>query len=106
VGRNTRASLIFLVCILFFLTARVVVAFARYSKLERQVAFIQIGDSRASVIARMGMPNYYSGTCGVIHFPDKKCTVEYVYSHPFAPLVPEYHIVAFSEDDRVIESDE
>jgi hypothetical protein len=106
VGRNSRASLIFLACILFLLAVRVVVAFARYSKVERQVAFIQIGDSRASVIARIGMPNYYSGTCGVIHFPDKKCAVEYVYSHPFAPLVPEYHIVSFSNDDRVIESDQ
>jgi hypothetical protein len=29
-----------------------------------------------------------------------------VYSHPFAPLVPEYYIVAFSPEDRVIEADE
>jgi hypothetical protein len=54
----------------------------------------------------MGKPNYYAGRCGVIHVPDKRCAVEYVYSHPFAPLVPEYYIVSFSSDDRVIEADQ
>jgi len=54
----------------------------------------------------MGKPNYHAGECGVIHFPSKECAVEYVYSHPFAPLVPEYKIVSFSRDDRVIEADE
>jgi len=55
-------------------------------------------------MGKMGKPNYHSGPCGVIHFPDKSCAKEYVYSHPFAPLVPEYYIVAFSSDDRVIEA--
>jgi hypothetical protein len=54
---------------------------------------IQNGDSRTSVVTKLGKPNYYPGPCGVIHFPDKNCAVEYVYSHPFAPLVPEYYIV-------------
>ncbi len=54
----------------------------------------------------MGKPNYHEEKCGVIHFPDKNCAVEYVYSHPFAPLVPEYYIVSFSPKDRVIEADE
>jgi hypothetical protein len=54
----------------------------------------------------MGKPNYYAGKCGEIHVPDKSCAVEYVYSHPFAPLVPQYYIVSFSQDDRVIEADE
>jgi hypothetical protein len=84
---------------------RAVVAFTRFSKVKREFAAFQNGGSRASVIARIGKPNYYEGRCGVIHFPDKTCATEYVYSHPFAPLVPEYYIVSFSADDRIIEAD-
>lgn len=53
-------------------------------------------NSRSSVIARMGKPNDHAGGCGIIHFPIKECAIEYVYSHSFAPLVPEYYIVSFS----------
>jgi len=53
-----------------------------------------------------GMPNYYVGKCRVIHFAEKNCAVEYVDSHPFAPIVPEYYIVSFSSDDRVMEADQ
>ncbi len=42
----------------------------------------------------------------MVYFPQRNCAVEYVYSHPFAPLVPEYYIVSFSPEDRVIEADE
>ena len=93
-------------CLLLLLAARIVVAFLRYSKAERYFASVQVGETRASVIARMGNPNYHAGKCGVIHLPSKECAAEYVYSHPFAPLVPEYKIVSFSRDDRVIETDE
>jgi hypothetical protein len=106
VSRNTRIALMFAAGVLLALAARTVVAFARYSKVEKQFASVQIGEPRASVIAKMGTPNYHAGKCGVIHFPDKICAVEYVYSHPFAPLIPEYYIVSFASDDRVIEADQ
>jgi len=47
------------------------------------------------------MPNYHAGKCGVIHAATADCSLEYVYSHPFAPLIPEYDIVSFTADDRV-----
>jgi hypothetical protein len=106
ISGKVRVSLILSVCLLLGLAAKIVIAFARYKKAERSFASVQIGDSRTSVIGRMGKPNYHEGKCGVIHFPDKNCAVEYVFSHPFAPLVPEYYIVSFSPEDRVIESDE
>ena len=106
VSRKVRVALVLSACVLLVLAARTAAAFARYSKAERYFASVQIGDSRASVVARMGKPNYHAGECGVIHFPSKECAVEYVYSHPFAPLIPEYKIVSFSRDDRVIEADE
>jgi hypothetical protein len=106
VSRNTRIALILFFCVSLVLATRTIVAFTRYARAERSLATVQIGDSRASVIGKMGRPNYHAGKCGVIHVPDQTCAVEYVYSHPFAPLVPEYYIVSFSKDDRVIDANE
>jgi hypothetical protein len=94
------------VVVLVAATARTSVSFARFSNVERKFASVQDGESRVSVITRLGRPNYYSGRCGVIHVPEKGCVTEDVYSHPFAPLIPEYYIVSFSSDDRVIEADQ
>ena len=107
-SRNARVALILSLslCIILALAAKTAIAFQRYAKAERSFVSVQVGDSRSSVIGKMGKPNYHAGKCGVIHFPDKSCALEYVYSHPFAPLVPEYFIVSFSQDDRVIEADE
>lgn len=93
------------IVVLSALAAKTVYAFVRFSKVERQFSTIQTGDSRASVITKLEKPNYYSGGCGVIHTPLKSCAIEYVYSHPFAPLIPEYYIVSFSSDEHVIEAD-
>jgi hypothetical protein len=79
-------------------------AFVQFWRVERQFKNIQLGQSRSSVFATFGRPNYYAGSCGVIHNPSKTCASEYVYSHPFAPLIPDYYIVAFSSDGRVIEA--
>jgi hypothetical protein len=105
VSRRTRIVLVIGAAILLALALKTVYAFMRFSHVEQQFPSVQIGDSRSSVIAKMGKPNYHSGACGVIHVPDKSCATECVYSHPFAPLVPEYYIVSFSLDDRVIEAD-
>jgi len=105
-SRKTRIALSLTVGVLLILTVRTVVAFTRFSRVAREFASVQDGQSRASVITKMGKPNYYAGKCGVIHFPDKGCALEYVYSHPFAPIIPKYYIVSFSSDDRVIEADQ
>ncbi len=92
--------------VLIAAAARLSVAFVRYERAESRWSSIQNGDSRDSVMSRLGRPNYYRGKCGVIHIPDKNCSEEFVYSHPFAPIIPEYHIIAFSSDGRVIEADD
>jgi hypothetical protein len=89
-----------------FLLARTAIAFARYSKVERETGAVQAGMSRGEVVGKIGVPNYHAGKCGVIHNSDKNCALEFVYSHPFAPLVPKYFIVEFSTDDRVIKAEE
>lgn len=101
-----RVALSIALCLLPVLAAKTISAFTHYAKVERSFASVQMGDARISVIGKMGEPNYHAGKCGVIHAPDKSCALEYVYSHPFAPLVPEYYIISFSQDDRVIEADE
>ena len=85
---------------------RLAIAFNRFSNVERQFASIQMGQSRNAVLASLGRPNYHEGSCGVIHFPDKNCATEYVYAHPFAPWIPDYYIVSFSSDNRVIEANQ
>jgi len=105
ISRKVRVVRIVSLCLLLVIAAKTVIAFSRYAKAEKSFGSVQIGDSRESVVGRMGRPNYHEGKCGVIHFPDKNCAVEYVYSHPFAPLVPQYYIVSFSAEDRVIEAD-
>ena len=102
---KVRVALILSLCVLLVLSVKTAIAFGRYAKAERSFTSVKIGDSRTAVNGTMGKPNYHEGKCGVIHFPDKNCAVEYVYSHPFAPLVPEYYIVSFSPEDRVIEAD-
>lgn len=103
-SRLTRVILTVVASIFLVLAVKTVLAFARYSRVERGFASVHVGESRAVVITKIGNPNYHAGKCGVIHFPDKNCALEYVYSHPFAPIVPEYYIVSFSPDDRVIEA--
>lgn len=105
-SRRTRNVLILVASIVLVLVVRAVFAFTRYSKVERGFASVHVGESRAAVIAKIGKPNYYAGKCGVISSPDKNCALEYVYSHPFAPIVPDYYIVSFSPDDRVIEAEQ
>ena len=92
------------IAIVALLALRTSLAFARFSKVERLFASVQPGQSREDVTGLLGRPNYHAGNCGVIHVSAKNCALEYVYSHPFAPLIPEYYIVSFSADDRVIEA--
>jgi|ERR1700734_2910071 hypothetical protein len=94
-----------LACLLLTLGLKAAVSFARFSNLERHFDSVAVGQSRLAVVEKLGRPNYYSGSCGEIHNPPHGCVLEYVYSHPFAPLIPEYYIVSFSSDDRVIQAD-
>ena len=106
VRRKSRVIGLIAAIFLFAALTRMVVAFVRYEIVERRFSLIQVGDTRDSVMARLGRPNYYRGKCGVIHVPDANCSEEFVYSHPFAPIIPEYHIVGFSTDGHVIEADD
>jgi hypothetical protein len=85
---------------------RLNLAFERFSKVQRGLKSLQPGDSRDSVRAKYGLPNYYSGNCGKISPPRKSCASEWIYSSPLAPIDPHYLVITFSADDRVISAEE
>jgi len=60
VSRHTRIALVFAGAVLLFIAVRAVVAFGRFSRVEKQFATVQNWASRASVVTKMGMPNYYA----------------------------------------------
>jgi hypothetical protein len=92
--------------LLFLASIRGVIAFHRFSAVEQSFDAIRAGDSRETVAARFGMPNYHAGPCSSASWAyPKGCVSEYVYSRPFAPLLPDYYIVWFSSDDRVIDTE-
>jgi hypothetical protein len=100
-----RLALTFGVVVVVVLTTRTtvstVVAFRRFKRVERECASIQRGESRESVTAKLGKPRW--ARCGGgPHRND--CNEEYGYSHPFAPLVPRYFILSFSDYDKVTEA--
>ena len=92
--------------LLLLIGIRGVIAFHRFSVVEQNFDSIRAGDLRESVAARFGKPNYHAGPCNGADFdPTEGCVTEYVYSHPFAPLLPDYYVVWFTSDDRVIAAD-
>jgi hypothetical protein len=90
------------VVVALLVSIRVALAFRRFGIVERDFDSVNQGDSRSFVIARLGIPNYHVGTCSADFAPPSSCATEFVYSHPFAPFLPDYYVISFSADDRVI----
>jgi hypothetical protein len=105
VSKKSRVALIICASIALIVAFKVFVSFRQFSRVQREFQLIMQGESRASVRARFGMPNYYAGECGRVGAADKACKTEFIYSHPFAPILPEYYVVSFSSDGRVIDTE-
>jgi hypothetical protein len=101
-----KIAIISLLGLLLIIGVRATISFDRLSYVERHFASIKAGDTRESVTSSFGRPNYHAGPCSSASwaFP-KGCASEYVYSHPFAPLLSDYYVVWFSSDDRVIDAE-
>jgi hypothetical protein len=99
-----KRKIIGLVCtgLLAIVGLRVAISFTQFHAVEKNFAQVQAGQPRSSVIDRLGKPNYHEGKCGDDFSPPPNCAQEFAYSHPFAPLDPEYFVVWFSPDGRVI----
>jgi hypothetical protein len=88
--------------IVLILGARLAKAYYEFDIVERNFVWIRTGQSRPAVTAMLGKPNHHSGKCGRVLDSPSGCAVEYVYASPLAHWLPEYYVVWFSSEDRVI----
>ena len=108
---KTRERTIFIIVggsliLILVLASRTPLKFLQWAKVHRNFDSVQVGQSRLTVLSKLGKPNYYAGPCGrSFTNPLPTCAIEYVYGHPFSPLVPDYYVVSFSAGDRVIQAD-
>jgi len=77
-------------------------AYGRWHEVQSEFHSVEIGQSRLTVISKLGHPNYHAGPCGEMTKPLPACALEYIYGDPVSPLFPQYYIVSFSADDKVI----
>jgi hypothetical protein len=100
---NLRRKLIALGVVLIP-TALVVWPILRVRHFERSSGEIRADDTRVVVLDRMGKP-WKDERCGeYLGGSPSGCAEEFLYAHPYAPLVPEYWVVDFNQDRRVINS--
>jgi len=70
--------------------------------LENSFSKLKINDSRDAVVRMMGHP-WKQEDCGKwLGGTGAGCTEEFVYAHPYAPYIPEYWIISFNSDHKVI----
>jgi hypothetical protein len=100
--RKRSIAALAVVGIVLILGARMAKAFYEFDIVERNFVWIRTGQTRPAVTAMLGKPNHHLGKCGEILDSPSGCAVEYVYASPFSRWAPEYYIVWFSSEDRVI----
>lgn len=100
--RLKRLPLITFGSLLVLLGARTAYTFHRWHGVLRDFEKIQSGQTTATVQSMLGAPNYHSGRCLQDLRISDKCSSELVYSHPFAPFAPEYVVVDFDANGKVI----
>ncbi len=74
----------------------------RSRSLDKAFAKIKPGDTAQQVLALRGNPNSVRSCGPVLNVPS--CAQEMVYAHPFAPLVPEYWLVALNSSGHVLQT--
>jgi outer membrane protein assembly factor BamE (lipoprotein component of BamABCDE complex) len=101
--KKRKAFAILISSALFTSAARFSYSYLQFHAVGSRFHRVKIGETRQQVRNILGKPNYHDGPCNDdILAPPKGCEWEYVYSFPLAPLVPEYYVVSFSKEDRVI----
>ena len=91
-----------LLIVLLLLSALTFGTLIRSRSLDKSFAKIKPGDTRQQVAALRGSPRYVRPCGPVLDIPG--CAEEMVYAHPFAPMVPEYWLVALGADGRVLQT--
>lgn len=80
-------------------------AIVRGKRLEKGFDEISLGTTEQEVLQKLGRPKRIE-ECGESFGPlpkedMEKCSREYFYASPFAPLLPEYFVFRFDADNRV-----
>ena len=71
--------------------------------LESAFNNLKVNDPREAVLKMMGKPWKDDGCGDFLGGKSPGCAEEFVYANPFAPYVPEYCIVSFDANMRVID---
>jgi hypothetical protein len=103
--RKQKALAILIGSAMFTAAARFSYSYLRYTTVGSRIHRVKPGATRQQVLDVLGAPNYHEGACGKIHPAHRGCATEFVYAHPFAPLLPDYYVVEFSKEGRAIEAE-
>jgi hypothetical protein len=87
-----------------FAMALIIWPFLRVNRLEDSLSRVKDNDAKNVVLDRMGAPWKDEGCGQYLAGQPSGCAEEFIYAHPFAPYVPEYWVVDFNSDHRVINS--
>jgi len=69
--------------------------------LDRNAALINLGDPNETVRAQMGEPSR-QGDCGSVTLAPRACATEYVYRYYYSVFHPQYEVVWFDHEGKVI----
>jgi hypothetical protein len=90
--------------LILILGLRTTMNYVQWTKVQREFDSVQVGQSRLTVLGKLGKPNWGAGRCDELFAAPPGCAIQYVYGHPFSPLDPDYYVVSFSAEDRVIQA--
>lgn len=87
---------------LFLMIALYVWPTVRVPRLNASFEVIKENDTKETVLESMGNPRRIEGCGEYLGDNPTGCVREFVYAHPYAPLAPEYWVVYFNSNNRVL----
>lgn len=92
--------------IVFFVIALAIVgalvwAYHHDAELGKRVAQVEAGDPNEAVRELLGEPSS-EGSCGKLTLAPSACTDEYVYKYYYSIFQPQYEVVWFNAEGKVI----
>lgn len=92
----------FIAAVVLALACSIIVPILKVRFYDKEFATISDGSSQDAVLARMGRP-WKREPCGeYIGGVAPGCTQEFIYAHPYAPYMPQYWVIQFDKDKRVV----
>ena len=92
--------------IVFFMIAAAIVggfvwAYHHDVELGKKIFEVEIGDPNEAVRDLLGEPSS-EGSCGALSVAPKACADEYVYKYYYSMFQPQYEVVWFNSEGKVI----